>query len=98
MGLRRERPSQETGSGSLNLRLGDGSTVSVSLDPHHQPAASEVCCFCGEALEPSDPRHLTLSARRADDPSSPTQTWSAHESCLAERLHERVRGDDSAAP
>jgi hypothetical protein len=92
MGVRRDRPGQETGSGSLNLRLGDGSTVSVSIpDPRRASSTEGICCFCGEEVDASDPRHVTLSVRWSGEQGGDAQSWSAHDTCLAERLHERVR-------
>ena len=91
MGLRRDRPSQETAAGSIGLRLRDGSRVSVSLEGlRSRTAEAAVCCFCGEEIERSDPRHVTVAVRRSAEGTG--ETWSAHDTCLAERLHDRARG------
>jgi len=93
MGLRRDRPSQETGSGSASLRLRDGSTVSVSIDDlNRAPVTGAICCFCGEHVDDSDPRHVTLAVRWSNEAESQTQRWSAHDTCLAEHMHDRVKG------
>ena len=91
MGMRRDRPAQETAAGSIGLRLRDGSRVSVSLEGlRAQPVEDAVCCFCGEAVERSDPRHVTVAVRRSAEGKG-EQAWSAHDTCLAERLHARAK-------
>jgi len=92
MGVRRDQPSQQGRSGSISLRLRDGSTVSVSVDdPRTEPETSGICCFCGEGVEYSDPRHLTLAARWSNQDRE-AQNWSAHDTCLADHMHDRVKG------
>jgi len=92
MGLRRERPAQEIGAGSIGLILRDGSTVSVTLgEAGREPAPEAICCFCGEEVEESDPRHVTVEVHRSVEGKDETQSFSAHDTCLAERMHERVK-------
>jgi hypothetical protein len=72
----------------------DGSTFSVSIDdPRKEPAVSGICCFCGESVESSDPHHITLAARWSNKDKG-VQNWSAHDTCLGDHMHERVKGTD----
>jgi hypothetical protein len=89
MGVRRDRPSEQR-SGLPGLRLRDGRTLVLSVREPGEPDA-DVCCFCGEAVARSDPRHVTLSARWSSEPER-VETWAAHDSCLAERLDEGAAG------
>jgi len=87
VGVRRERPpGQAVGSGSAGLRLGDGTTVSVSLGREPE-AADEVCCFCGEQLDEADPDRVTVTVSRADELGEP-RSRTAHAACLPEPLRE----------
>jgi hypothetical protein len=88
MGLRRERPSQDIATGSVNIRLGDGTSVRLRTTETRRPATAAVCCFCGEEVDASDPRQIMITASRPDESREETRSWSAHESCLAARLHE----------
>ena len=95
MGVRRDRPSHETGPGSVSLRLRDGSMVSVSVDQLRRDAedvTGGICCFCGEEVDYSDPRHVTVAVHWSDEEKGQTQSWSAHDTCLAEHMHDRVKG------
>ena len=92
MGLRRQLPPKEAvETDSVNLRLRDGTTFSVSVEPTAKPVRERICCFCGEDVEYSDPRHITVDVRWSAEAKDETQSWSAHDTCLAERMHDRVK-------
>jgi hypothetical protein len=92
MGVRRDRPAGERGGKPGQLLLRDGTTVSVSVPELGKPEAGDVCCFCGEVVEYSDPRHVRLTARWPKDGNESVRSWDAHDTCLAEHMHDRVKG------
>jgi hypothetical protein len=56
------------------------------------PTASDVCCFCGEIVEPADSDRISLLARWVEQGEDRTQTWDAHRNCFAVRVHDSVSG------
>ena len=50
------------------------------------------CCFCGESIDDTVDGSITVSASWLEGGEERSQDWGAHRTCLAERLHERVRG------
>jgi hypothetical protein len=91
MGIRRDRPTEQGRGAPLTVRLRGGSTVSVSLtEPRKEPVIPAICCFCGENVELSDPRHVTVAARWANGEHA-AQSWTAHDTCLADHLHESAK-------
>ncbi len=55
-------------------------------------AATDSCCFCGREIEHSADDRIRLSAQWIEDDVERGQSWAAHRDCVAERMHERVRG------
>jgi hypothetical protein len=92
MAQRRDRPPVQRSGDSLNVRLGDGRTISVSVDASRGPVTMGVCCFCGQDVTRSGGERISLSARWNDDATERTQSWEAHRACLTERLHDTVKG------
>jgi hypothetical protein len=88
---RRERVPARSGDTSVAFRLGDGTTISVPVKAPQEPT-SEICCFCGEAVEHASSEHIRLEAVWSEDDGERRQSLAAHRRCLAERMHERVRG------
>ena len=62
------------------------------MDVPRGPVTTDICCFCGRAVEPSDGNRIRLSVSWLDESSERTQSWDAHRDCLAERMHEAVAG------
>jgi hypothetical protein len=87
VGVRRERPPIERGGTSIRLRLPDGTVKALPVDDARR-TSPDVCCFCGEAVEPDGGEFVRLSARWSEGDEERTQSWDAHRSCLAERLHD----------
>lgn len=92
MGVRRERPPVERSGEGITLRLPDGTVKTMSVAVSRRPVTSDLCCFCGETVLHSDPGRIRLSVQWVDDGEERTQTWDAHHSCLAERMHDSVNG------
>ena len=91
MAQRRVRPAVER-SGGLNIRLPDGTTMSM---PIRTPAgqSTDVCCFCGRGIEHSDPERVRIAARWQEGGSECEQSWRAHRGCLLERMNDAVLGE-----
>jgi hypothetical protein len=89
MAQRRERPAQQQGGKGFDFRLSDGRTISIPVTETRDPVTGDVCCFCGEGFE-EEP--VSIEARWVEADRERSQSWSAHRACLAERMHERVRG------
>jgi hypothetical protein len=92
MGLRRERPSVARSGEGITLRLPDGTVKTMNVQDSRGPVAGELCCFCGEPVEQSSPGRIAVSVRWIDDGEERTQSWSAHGTCLSERMHAAVTG------
>jgi hypothetical protein len=90
MSQRRQVASNPGGRNTIELRLPGGATMSVT-DPRGR-ASAEVCCFCGEAVDDPDGDYVSVAASWAERGVEKRQSWEAHRRCLAETLHERVRG------
>jgi len=91
MAQRRVRPAVER-SGGLNIRLPDGRTMSMPI----RTAAgqtSDLCCFCGQGIEHTDPERIRIDARWEEGGNEREQSWRAHRRCLLERMHEAVMGE-----
>ncbi|HEX4519672.1 MAG TPA: hypothetical protein VH063_08850 [Gaiellaceae bacterium] len=56
------------------------------------PVATDVCCFCGEAVEHATEERLRMTVLWVEDGVEGEQSWAAHRACLSDRLHERVKG------
>jgi hypothetical protein len=91
MAQRRDRPAQPRGGRSFEIRLGDGRTVALPEQQRRGPLTG-TCCFCGESLDDSAVRSISVSAHWLEGSQERSQDWGAHRTCLAERLHERLRG------
>jgi hypothetical protein len=91
MAQRRVRPAVER-SGGLNIRLPDGTTMSM---PIHAATGrtSDVCCFCGQGIEHTDSERIGIDARWEEGGNERQQSWGAHRKCLRERMHEAVMGE-----
>jgi hypothetical protein len=92
MGIRRERPPVERSADSILVRLPDGTVKTIPSNTPKESVTADACCFCGHGVERSDAQRIRLSVRWMDEGTERTQSWSAHHTCLAERLHERVSG------
>jgi hypothetical protein len=92
MAQRRDRPPVQRSGSSIDVRLPDGTVKTVPVDALRGRAAPEVCCFCGLSVKHSGSERISLSVRWRDAGRERTQDWSAHRSCLAERMHETVSG------
>jgi hypothetical protein len=92
MAKRQNRPAFERTGGSVDVRLPDGRTVSMPTGPAAGSAVSDNCCFCGRELEHTADDRIRLSAQWLDDDVEHSQSWAVHRACLAERMHERVKG------
>jgi hypothetical protein len=89
MAKRRDRPAQPRGGSPFEIRLGDGRTISLPQQQRRGPVTPESCCFCGEDVGEDS---VEVTVRWLENGQERAQTWRAHRACLAERLHERVRG------
>jgi|SRR5580693_7019790 hypothetical protein len=89
MAQRRDRPGLDLAGSSLNVTLPDGRTLPI---PRRGDLAGDVCCFCGETVEHADRERVRLSVRWIDGDDEREQSWGAHQSCVLERLNERVKG------
>ncbi len=87
MGVRRERPSEERSANSVTLRFPDGTVKTMPVDDLHGQVTADVCCFCGQSVEPADPERISLAVSWIDGGQERTQTWGAHHTCLVERMH-----------
>jgi len=86
--VRRERPPTGLSGNSIRLRLPDGTVKEMPLDTSPGPP-SGLCCFCGQGVEGSA---IRVSAGWTDGGGDHLQSWAAHRTCLAERLHDSVAG------
>ncbi len=91
MAQRRVRPAVER-SGGLNIRLPDGTTMSMPIRTT-SGQTPDLCCFCGRGIEQTDPERIRLDARWEEGGNERGRSWRAHRGCLMERLHEAVRGE-----
>lgn len=87
MGIRRERPPVEQSLNTIKVRFPDGTVKEMPVDDRRARATPGVCCFCGEVIEEADGERIGLSARWLEGGQERTQSWSAHRTCLAERMH-----------
>jgi hypothetical protein len=91
MSVRRERPPVQGSRNSITLRLPDG-TVKTMPVREDRDEGDDVCCFCGESVEPADSGRISVLARWVDQGHDRTQAWDAHRKCFAERVHDSVSG------
>jgi hypothetical protein len=80
MAQRRDRPALQTSGQAFQVRLPDGRTLGMP------GAQAGVCCFCGLELGGDGAERVLLSARWQSGEEEHTQSWSAHRTCLADRL------------
>ena len=92
MAQRRDRPPVQRSGDSLDVHLGGGRTMSVPLEALRGLMTPEVCCFCGQVVKDPGSEHLSLAARWEGGSGEGTQSWAAHRACLAERIHDTVKG------
>jgi hypothetical protein len=93
MAQRRDRPPVDRSGDSLNIRLPDGTMMSMPRPAGRRAVAADVvCCFCGEELGGADPERVGVGVEWSDAGGEHEQRWGAHRACVAARLHERVRG------
>jgi hypothetical protein len=90
--VRRDRPGLDLAGDSVNVTLPDGRTMAVPVKPRDQ-ATADVCCFCGERVELSDPEWTRLGVLWRTGGGEHRQTWEAHRSCMSALMHDRVKGD-----
>jgi hypothetical protein len=90
MAQRRVRPAVER-SGGVNIRLPDGTTISMPTRTT-TGETSNLCCFCGQGIEHTDPERIRIDVRWEDGGNQREQDWRAHRKWLLERLHEAVIG------
>jgi hypothetical protein len=92
MAQRRERPPVQRSGSSVGLRFPDGTMKTMPVDALRGPTgSSHVCCFCGETVDEQDREFTTVSARWLEDGQGRHEQWSAHHTCVSDRLHPRVR-------
>jgi hypothetical protein len=91
MAQRRDRPPVEHPGDSLNIKLPDGTTMSVPLKASVRAATADLCCFCGEPVADTDRPQVQIDARWEHDRAERQQSWAAHHRCLVDRMHQRVR-------
>jgi hypothetical protein len=75
----------------VDLRLRDGTTISVPITSLRGPVNSDICCFCGETVDYANSEYVRLAAVWTEDAAEKSQGWGAHHRCLADRMDERVR-------
>jgi hypothetical protein len=92
MAQRRERPPVQRSDTGIAVRLPDGTTMAVPGSGLRGPVTSDLCCFCGRRVEHSDSEEIRLSVRWVESGEERDQSWRAHHTCLAERMHEAVKG------
>ena len=92
MAQRRDRPAVQRSGDSLNITLPDGTTTALPVSTSKGPVRSDICCFCGESVEHADPEHLRIDARWEQGGDERQQSWGAHQACLLDRMHDRVKG------
>jgi hypothetical protein len=92
MSVRRQRPAVERAGDSILVRLPDGTTKAIPIEERRGPVPPDLCCFCGQSVELSDPERVRLSVSWIDDGQESTQSWGAHHRCVVERMHESVTG------
>jgi len=85
MAQRREQPALQTSGQTWQIRLPDGTVKEMAASP---AAQSAVCCFCGHDLGDEAASRVLLSARWQEGDDEQARSWSAHRTCLEERLHE----------
>jgi hypothetical protein len=81
MAQRRDRPGLQTSASgqTFQVRLPDGRTLGLTT-------GQAVCCFCGLELGEDGADRVLLSARWQDGVEEHSQTWSAHRTCVSERV------------
>ena len=90
MAQRRDRPAFDLAGGSLNVTLPDGRTLPI---PRRGESVSDgICCFCGRTVEHADPERVGVSVRWIAGDEELQRSWAAHQTCLLERIHDRVKG------
>jgi len=57
-----------------------------------KPVTSDLCCFCGALVEGADGERSLLTVLWVQDGEEREQSWSAHRTCVGERMHETVKG------
>ena len=92
MAQRRERPPVQRSGTSIGLRFPDGSLRAMPVAAGRDPAAAEICCFCGDSVDGSDAERVQVSVWWIEDGRERTQAWNAHRTCLEERMHDAVAG------
>jgi len=94
MAQRRDRPAVERSGESLNIKLPDGTTMSVPLSTSRPTVSADICCFCGATVEHADPQRIRVDAHWEHDGGERRRSWGAHDRCLLERLHDRATGQE----
>ena len=79
----------ERAGSSIRLRLPDGTVKSMPTELKG-PVTADRCCFCGETIGHSDEERISLTAHWTEEGQERARTWSAHRTCLAERMHDSV--------
>jgi len=97
MAQRRDRPPVERAGDSLNIKLPDGTTMSVPLNASSRSPTVDLCCFCGERVQQADPSAIRIDARWEQGGDERRRSWRAHHRCLFERIDDRVKGEEPSA-
>ena len=92
MAQRRERPPAQRTNTGIAVRLPDGTTMAVPGSSLRGPVTSDLCCFCGARVDNADSERMRLTVRWVEGGEEREQSWSAHRTCLGERMHEAVKG------
>ena len=92
MAQRRERPPAQRTDTGIAVRLPDGTTMAVPGSSLRKPVTSDLCCFCGARVEGADGERTRLTVLWTEGGEEREQSWTSHRTCLAERMHEAVRG------
>jgi hypothetical protein len=91
MAKRREQPALQTSGQTWQIRLPDGTTREMPRE-EHGAAGPGSCCFCGRELGDAAAGRVLLTARWEGEDGERAESWSAHRTCLAERLHASAAG------
>jgi hypothetical protein len=92
MAQRRERPPAQRTNTGIAVRLPDGTTMAVPGSSLRKPVTSDLCCFCGAPVEGAEGERSLLTVLWVQDGEEREQSWSAHRTCVGERMHETVKG------
>ena len=64
----------------------------MPVDRSRGPVSSDLCCFCGRSVEPSDGQSVRLAVQWSEEGQERSQSWGAHRNCFVERMDPGVAG------